>query len=105
MNSLPLLCRLNPGQDVWDHVTSHEWIGGHWDASTPSALATSSTATSAVPSAAAPATPLMVLLLETLYGGWGIDLCGRVDVLIVAWCGYIGRKERHLLHHCLLLLL
>jgi hypothetical protein len=64
MNSLPLLCMLNPGQDVRDHVTSHEWIGGHWDASTSSALATSGAATMDLASAA-PASPVLVLLLET----------------------------------------
>jgi hypothetical protein len=105
MNSLPLLCRLNPVRDLWDHITSHEWIGGHWDASTSSALAASGMAALAAPTATAPATPLLVLLLETLKGGQGIDLCGRVDILIVAWHGCIGRQERHLLHHPLVLLL
>jgi hypothetical protein len=63
---LPLLSRLNPGRDVWDHVTSHERIGGHWDASSSSAMATLGTASADMLSATAPAKPLLVLLLETL---------------------------------------
>jgi hypothetical protein len=66
MNLLPLLCRLNPGWDVWDHIASHEWIGGHWDASSSSTTATLGMASTAMPSATALATPLLVLLLETL---------------------------------------
>ncbi len=106
MNPLPLLCWLNPSWYVWDHVTSHEWIGGHWDAFFSSATATSGMASSAAPLATTSDTPLLVILLETLLEGWGIDLCRWLDVLIVAWhCCCIGRKDPHLLHHCLLLVL
>jgi hypothetical protein len=66
MDMLPLLWRLDTSWDVWNHVISHEWIGGHWDAPTSSAAAMSGTAASAAPSAFMPATPLLVLLLETL---------------------------------------
>ncbi len=66
MNLLHLLCKLNPGWDVWNHVASNEWIGGHWDASFSSSVATLGTASMAMPSATALTTPLLVLLLETL---------------------------------------
>jgi hypothetical protein len=87
MNPLPLLCRLNPGQDVWDHVASHEWIGGHWDASSSSTMATSGMASMATPSATAPTTPLLVLLLETLRGQCGIDFLWAVGQMhcCVVW--------------------
>jgi hypothetical protein len=101
---LPLLWRLDTGRDVWNHVTSHEWIGGHWDAPTSAAAATSGMAALAAPSAIAPTTPLLVLMLETLQRGCGVGLCWRLDVLIVAWHGCIDRQEHHLLHHCLMLL-
>jgi hypothetical protein len=66
MNLLPLLRWLNHDQYVWDHVTPYKWAGGHWDASTSTAAATVGTATLAASSATTPATPLLVLLLETL---------------------------------------
>jgi hypothetical protein len=66
MDPLLLLCRLNLGREVWDHVASHERIGGHWDSSFYSTAARSGTPPTAMLSATTTSTTLLVLLLETL---------------------------------------
>jgi hypothetical protein len=63
---LLLLWRLDSSWDVWNQVTTHKWIGGHWDALTSSAAVTSGTAALAAPSAILPASPLLILLLITV---------------------------------------
>ncbi len=66
IDALPLLCRLNPSQDVWDHVASHKRIGRHWNSSASTAMATLGMASAATTATTMSLTMLLVLQFESL---------------------------------------